>query len=125
MQRVGQEHVVRADRIGPQGESSLIGQAVAIGEGRRYVTALITLDAEALPAYAERLGISDRAIDDLVASPEIEAEVASAVERGNKRLHSNEQIKKFRILALAWVPDSDEITPTDKVKRRVINTKCA
>jgi long-subunit acyl-CoA synthetase (AMP-forming) len=61
----------------------------------------------------------------LVAAPEIQEEVASAVERGNRRLNSNEQIKKFTVLPSVWLPDSDELTPTAKVKRRVINVKYA
>lgn len=108
-----------------KGESSLIGQMVAIGDRRRYVTAVMTLDAEALATYAKTSGLDDRSTEELVASPEIEAEVAEAVRRGNLRLHGNEQVKKFRIISAAWLPDSDEVTPTGKIKRRVINTKYA
>lgn len=108
-----------------KGESSLIGQIIAIGDRRRYVTAVLTLDAEALPVHAKRLGLEDCSVEELVASPEIEAEVAAAVERGNQRLHGSEQVKKFRILSAAWVPDSDEVTPTGKIKRRVVDAKYA
>ena len=108
-----------------KGESSLIGQLVAIGDRRRYVTALVTLDAEALPTYAKKLGLEGASLDELAASPEINAEVAAAVERGNARLHGSEQVKKFHILSTAWLPDSDELTPTAKMKRRVINVKYA
>ena len=107
------------------GESSLIGQVVSIGDRRSYVTALITLDPEAVSTYAKRLGLSDRPLEELVAAPEIQQEVAAAVERGNRRLNSNEQIKKFTVLPTVWLPDSDELTPTAKVKRRVINVKYA
>lgn len=107
------------------GESSLIGQVVAIGDRRKYVTALITLDPEALATYAQRLGLSVRPLDELVATPEIQQEVAAAVERGNRRLNSNEQVKKFTVLPSVWLPDSDELTPTAKLKRRVINAKYA
>jgi long-chain acyl-CoA synthetase len=107
------------------GETSLIGQVVAIGDRRSYVTALITLDPEAVSTYAQRLGLSDRPLEELVAAPEIQQEVASAVERGNRRLNSNEQIKKFTVLPTVWLPDSDELTPTAKMKRRVINVKYA
>lgn len=108
-----------------KGESSLIGQLVAIGDRRSYVTGLVALDPEALSTYAKRLGLVDKPLEDLVTTPEIHQEVASAVERGNKRLNSNEQIKKFTILPTVWLPDSDELTPTAKVKRRVINVKYA
>jgi long-subunit acyl-CoA synthetase (AMP-forming) len=108
-----------------KGESSLIGQVVAIGDRRNYVTALITLDPEAAATVGQRLGLSDRLLDQLVAAPQIQQEVAAAVERGNRRLNSNEQIKKFVVLPSVWLPDSDELTPTAKLKRRVIQTKYA
>jgi long-chain acyl-CoA synthetase len=108
-----------------RGESSLLGPVVAIGDRRKYVTALITLDPEALSTYAQRAGLGDRALEELVATAEVQREVALAVERGNKRLNSNEQIKKFTVLPVVWLPDSDELTPTAKLKRRVINTKYA
>jgi long-subunit acyl-CoA synthetase (AMP-forming) len=107
------------------GESPLIGQVVAIGEGRRYVGALITLDREALPAVAARLGLTGRSVDELVASEEIRAEVQAAVDRGNERLNGNEQVRSFVIVPDAWVPDSDELTPTAKLKRRIIHVKYA
>jgi long-subunit acyl-CoA synthetase (AMP-forming) len=107
------------------GETSLIGQVVAIGDRRNYVTALITLDPEAVSTYAQRLGLNDQPLEELVAAPEIRQEVASAVERGNRRLNSNEQIKKFTVLPKVWLPDSDELTATAKMKRRVINVKYA
>uniref|UniRef100_UPI0015F01569 AMP-dependent synthetase/ligase n=1 Tax=Pseudonocardia pini TaxID=2758030 RepID=UPI0015F01569 len=107
------------------GESPLIGQVVAIGEGRRYVGALITLDREALPAVAARLGLADRSVDELAASEEIRAEVQAAVDRGNEHLNGNEQVRSFVIVPDAWVPDSDELTPTAKLKRRIIHVKYA
>src|SRR6202011_2653217 len=107
------------------GESSLIGQVFAIGDRRSYVTALITLDPEAVSTYAQRFELGDGPYEELVAAPEIHAEVASAVERGNQRLNSNEQIKKFTVLPTVWLPDSDELTATAKMKRRVINVKYA
>jgi long-chain acyl-CoA synthetase len=107
------------------GESSLIGQVVAIGDRRKFVTALITLDPEAMSTYAQRFGLADRPLEELIAAPEIQQEVASAVERGNRRLNSNEQIKKFTVLPTVWLPDSDELTATAKMKRRVIHVKYA
>jgi long-subunit acyl-CoA synthetase (AMP-forming) len=60
-----------------------------------------------------------------VAAPQIQQEVAAAVERGNRRLNSNEQIKKFAVLPSVWLPDSEELTPTAKLKRRAIHAKYA
>jgi long-subunit acyl-CoA synthetase (AMP-forming) len=108
-----------------KGESSLIGQVVTIGDGRRYNTALITLDPEAAPTYARRLGVEAGSFDELVRSPELHAEVAAAVERGNARLMRVEQIKKFTLLPVFWMPDTDEMTPTMKLKRKPIAAKYA
>ena len=108
-----------------RGESSLVGQVVAIGDARSYVTALITLDPEAAPVHAKNLGLEGLSLEELVASPVLLAEVEGIVDRANKRLHGNEQIKKFTVLGSAWLPDTDELTPTAKLKRRVIHVKYA
>jgi len=108
-----------------RGESSLVGQVVAIGDARRFVTALITLDPEAAPVHAQRLGLGDLSLGELVKSPVLVAEVEDIVARANQRLHGNEQIKKFTVLGTAWLPDSEELTPTAKLKRRIINVKYA
>jgi long-subunit acyl-CoA synthetase (AMP-forming) len=92
-----------------KGESSLIGQVVCIGDGRRYNTALITVDPEAAPRYGDGVG----------------AEIERAVAAGNARLSKVEQIKKYTLLETAWLPDSDELTPTMKLKRKPIAAKYA
>jgi long-subunit acyl-CoA synthetase (AMP-forming) len=106
-------------------ESSLIGQVVTIGDGRRYNTALITLDLEAAPMYGRQVGLDGMSFEQLVAAPEIHALIAQAVARGNERLSRVEQIKKFALLPVAWLPDSDELTPTLKLKRKPIALKYA
>jgi len=92
--------------------SPYIGQAVCIGDGRPYNVALITLDPD---------GAAGRAMDD----PVTIAEVAAGVERANSQLSRVEQIKKFKIVAEEWLPGSEELTPTMKIKRRSIDTKYA
>ncbi len=108
-----------------KGESSLIGQVVAIGDGRRYNTALITLDPEAVRAHADRLGIQNGDTAEVAADPAILAEVQAAVDRGNAHLARVESVRKFALLPAAWAPDSDELTPTLKLKRRPIAEKYA
>jgi long-chain acyl-CoA synthetase len=92
--------------------SPLIGQAVCIGDGRPYNVALITLDPD---------GAAGRSMDD----PDTIAEVTAGVERANAQLSRVEQIKKFKIVAQEWLPGSEELTPTMKIKRRSINSKYA
>jgi long-chain acyl-CoA synthetase len=107
------------------GQSSLIGQFVAIGEGRPYVAALVTLDPEALAAQAERLGIEGLSTEEALTSPRVLAEVKAAVDRGNELLNGSEAVRRFAVVSTAWLPDSEELTPTAKVKRRVLNQKYA
>lgn len=108
-----------------RGESSLFAQVVVIGDGRRYVTALVTLDPEALVSQGPSLGLGDSPLSDLLSAPEVVEEIGSAIQRANRRLHSNEQVKKFSIVGPAWMPDGEELTPTAKLRRRVINVKYA
>jgi long-subunit acyl-CoA synthetase (AMP-forming) len=91
--------------------SPLIGQACAIGDGRPYNVALIVPD----PVVAARYRTAD----------DVRAEVQAGVERANSGLSRVEQIKRFAILAEEWLPDSDELTPTMKLKRRHIAQKYA
>jgi long-chain acyl-CoA synthetase len=92
--------------------STLIAQAVAIGDNRPYNVALIVLDAESLAARGA-------AADD----PAIAEEIANSVETANARLSRVEQIKRYEVLSGEWVPGGEELTPTMKLKRRPIERK--
>jgi long-chain acyl-CoA synthetase len=108
-----------------KGESSLIGQVVTIGDGRRYNTALITLDPEAAAGHATRHGLDGASFAEIAAAPETRTVIEAAVERGNERLARVEQIKKFTILTEIWMPDTDVLTPTMKLKRKPIAARYA
>jgi long-subunit acyl-CoA synthetase (AMP-forming) len=105
--------------------SPLIGQCACIGDRRPYNVALIVLDPEAAAAFAHDRGLAGEEIADLAADTEVEAAVAAGVEEANSHLSRVEQIKRFKVLATDWLPDSDELTPTMKLKRRVIAKKYA
>ncbi|MFG1922042.1 AMP-dependent synthetase/ligase [Cryptosporangium sp. NPDC048952] len=98
----------------------LIGYAVAIGDRRPYVTALISLDEEAAPVWAAARGIAS---DVLAAHPLVLAELQAAVDAANSRLARPEQVKKFVVLPAALSPESGELTPTLKLKRRTITDR--
>jgi long-subunit acyl-CoA synthetase (AMP-forming) len=104
-------------------ENELIGQAVAIGNDRPYVAALIVLDDEILPGWAAARGIETGDGAALADHPEVRAEIDRAVESANSRLARVEQIKRYRLLSRPWTPESGEVTPTLKLKRRVIDTR--
>nr|WP_281373686.1 AMP-binding protein [Haloechinothrix aidingensis] len=103
--------------------SSLIGQAVAIGDNRPYVTALIVLDPDAAAARASSLGMSDTSVAAVAKRPEVREEITRAAKEGNERLSRVEQIKRFRLVAAEWEPGGEELTPTLKLKRKPIADK--
>ncbi|MFG2497524.1 AMP-dependent synthetase/ligase [Streptomyces sp. NPDC048441] len=100
-------------------EHPLIGQALVHGDGRSYLVALLVLDAEMAPAWAAARGIRG----DLMESEAVREEVARAVEVANARLNRTEQIKRYRLLGEEWGPETGELTPSLKLRRRVIREK--
>ncbi|HVW35206.1 MAG TPA: AMP-dependent synthetase/ligase [Acidimicrobiia bacterium] len=103
----------------------LIGQACAVGDGRPYMTALIVLDPDVAPAWAKSRGIEFSSLADLAANADVRAEVERCVAEANQRFSQVEQIKKVALLGTEWPPDSDELTPTMKLKRRGVLSKYA
>lgn len=98
----------------------LISEAVVIGEGRRYLTALVTLDAEALARWASGRGkLSD--YEALATDPDLHAEIDRIVEEVNSRHARVENIRKYRILAHDLTVAAGELTPTLKVRRDAVN----
>ena len=104
-------------------EHPLIGQALAYGDNRSYLVGLLVLDAEVAPQWAEQQGITDTDIASLVQHPTVRAAIDQAVEEANRKLSRIEQIKYFTILPEEWTPESEELTPTLKLKRRVVTDK--
>jgi long-chain acyl-CoA synthetase len=105
--------------------SPLIGQACVIGDRRSYNTALIVLDSDFAPAWAGQHGIEDASLETLARDERMRAAVQQGVEAANAKLARVEQIKKFTIVEGDWLPGSDELTPTMKLKRKPIDRKYA
>jgi long-chain acyl-CoA synthetase len=103
----------------------LIGQAAVIGDKRPFISALLVLDAEVAPAWAKQHGVAGGSLTDLAENADVRAEVERNVMEANQQFNSVEQVKKFTLLGEEWLPDSDEMTPTMKLKRRGINEKYA
>ncbi|MCW2789254.1 MAG: AMP-dependent synthetase and ligase [Aeromicrobium sp.] len=106
-------------------ESPLVGHAMVVGDGRPYLVAVLTLDAEIAPLVATRMGIEADSLAELVQHPAIRGAVEQAVEAANARLSRPEQVKTFELLAEEWTAESEELTPTLKLKRRVVTSKYA
>jgi long-subunit acyl-CoA synthetase (AMP-forming) len=105
--------------------SPLIGQACCIGDARPYNTALIVLDADFAPQWADQQGLDGSSLEGLAAEPTVITAVQEGVDRANERLARVEQIKKFTIVPGDWLPGGDELTPTIKLKRKPIAQKYA
>ncbi|MDR9451294.1 MAG: long-chain fatty acid--CoA ligase, partial [Acidimicrobiia bacterium] len=103
----------------------LIGQVCVIGDRRKFLSALIVLDGDMAPPWAERQGLKFDDMASFSQLPEVRAEVQKAVDEANEDVARVEQLKKFIILPNEWTPESDELTPTLKLKRRVIHEKYA
>jgi long-chain acyl-CoA synthetase len=106
-------------------ESPVVGHALAFGDDRPYVVAVLTLDGEVAPVVARARGIEFTDLADLAAKPEIRAMVQAAVDAANTRLSRPEQVKSFELLPTEWTAESEELTPTLKLKRRIVHAKYA
>ena len=103
----------------------LIGQALAFGDRRPYVVALLTLDGDVAPAWARARGIEAGSLAELAEAPAVLAAVAEAVAAANVRLARVQQVKTWRLLPMEWTAETEELTPTLKLKRRVVHAKYA
>ena len=103
--------------------SPIIGQAVAIGDGRKFISALVVLDPQVAPLWAKAQGIETASLAELADAPATIAEVRRALTIANTHLSRVESFKRFTILPTEWSPESEELTPTMKLKRRVIESK--
>jgi long-chain acyl-CoA synthetase len=99
-----------------------ISQAVVVGDRRPYLVALITLDPDEVPAFAQQHGLEPA---DVHKSEEMRAEVQKVVDEVNSKVGRVEQVKKFAILPEDLSQATGELTPTLKVKRNVVNEKFA
>ena len=100
----------------------LVGQACLIADQRPFASALIALDPDDAAAWAKAKG-KPTDLASLSQDADLIADVEAHVTEINKRLHNQEQVKKFTILPMEWSVDSGEVTPTLKMKRKVVNQK--
>ncbi len=103
----------------------LVGQACVAGDRRPYLVALLTVDPDALGAWAGQRDRVGMATEDLLRLPELREEVARQVGEVNRRFSRIEQVRRFAVLDHDWLADSDVLTATMKVKRERVLTKYA
>jgi long-subunit acyl-CoA synthetase (AMP-forming) len=98
----------------------LIATSVCIGDARPYITALIVLEPELAASVT-----GDRDPAHNAAHPAIRDRLCAAVREANENLNSAEQVRRFLIVPDVWLPGTDELTPTMKVRRKPIDAKYA
>ena len=103
----------------------LIGQVMAIGDDRNYISALLVLDPEAAEAWARKHDVPFSSLAEFSQREEVRAAVAEAVEAANSRLARVEQVKRWELLPTDWTVESGELTPSLKLKRHVVSSKYA
>ncbi|MDZ7697346.1 MAG: AMP-binding protein [Deltaproteobacteria bacterium] len=102
-----------------------IQDAVVIGDGRKYLTALILIDEDNVTKYAQDNRIPFTTFADLTQNPEIRKLIESEVVKVNKTLSKVETIKKFELLPRRFYEEDGDVTPTKKVKRRFLEKRYA
>ena len=97
----------------------LVSQCLVVGDGRPFVAALVTMDAEAVRRWAESHG-KHTAVADLVDDPDLRAEVQEAVDSANRTVSQAEAIRRFTILPTDWTEEGGQLTPSLKLRRAVV-----
>jgi long-chain acyl-CoA synthetase len=102
-----------------------VSQVVAIGDGRKYISALLTMDRPAVLQWAERHGMGERTFQDIIDSEEFQKAIAAGIERANAKLEHWETVKRFAILAQEFGVADGGVTPSMKIRRAVISQRYA
>ncbi len=99
----------------------LVSQCMVVGDGKPFIGALVTIDAEALPAWlAAHNKSAGSTAADLVNDPDLRAAIQGAVDNANKAVSNAEAIKMFDILPIDWTEEGGQLTPSLKLKRNVV-----
>jgi long-chain acyl-CoA synthetase len=106
-------------------EHPVVSQAVAVGDGKRFVAALVLLDPDEAAQWAKAHDVDATELTELAIDPTLRQAIQGHINDINDRFSRVEQIKKFCVLDAQWTPDSDELTPTMKVKRTAVYEKYA
>lgn len=98
----------------------LVGQCLVVGDGQPFIAALITLDPDALAAWAQARSVPVRSLHDFSTDPEVRAEIGAAVTEANRAVSQAESIRKFEILPVEWTEELGLLTPSLKLKRAYV-----
>jgi long-chain acyl-CoA synthetase len=117
---VAPQKIERALRASPY-----IAQAVAVGDRRKFIAALVTLDPDRIGLWARERGIAHGDAEELARHPAVHELIGAEIERCNRELAPFESVKRFRILARDLSIEAGELTPTLKIRRRAVAERYA
>ncbi len=100
----------------------LVGQAAAIGDQRPFVSALVVLDPDTAPAWAAQQGI-EGSLEELAQNSDVVAEIERQLVEVMEPFNNAERVKKVKVIGEEWLPDSEMLTPTSKLKRRGVHAR--
>ena len=103
--------------------SPYIKEAIAIGDRRKFVSALIQIDLEATGDWATRNELGYTSFEDLTSKAEVDRLIQEEVRLANERLVRVEQVRRFTLLPKELHQDDGELTATQKVRRSAVNDK--
>lgn len=104
-------------------ESVFIDQLMVIGEGEKFTSAIITANFEALKHWCSENNVETKDKNEILKNEKVHLHFNAIVKEFNKKLGSDEQVKRFRLVKDEWTPASGELSPTLKLKRRIISEK--
>jgi len=104
-------------------EIPYVEQIMVVGENRNFVSALIVPNFLNLSEWCLKNGVAAKTPDEMVKNPEVQKLFKTSIDDKNKNFGQWETIKKFELMPKEWTIESGELTPTTKVKRKVVNEK--
>jgi long-chain acyl-CoA synthetase len=104
-------------------ESEFIDQLMVIGEGQKFTSALISPNWEMLRGWCRENNVNAATLEDAISNKEVVTHFNALVKQINPKLGKDEQLKRVRLVKDEWTPDSGELSPTLKLKRKVIREK--
>jgi len=122
----GGKNVAPAVLEDPIRANPIVGQVVVVGDQKPFISALVTLDPEMLPAWLANNDLpAEMSLADAARDGKVRAEVQRAVDEANRGVSRAESIRKFAILDTEWTEASGHLTPKMSIKRNVILTDFA
>jgi long-chain acyl-CoA synthetase len=107
------------------GNHPLVSKACMVGDGRKFLSMIVALDQEEAPVWAKANGLEYTDLADFSELTEVRDEIERAIKTANEGVSPVEQVKKWIIVPDDWTPDSGEVTPSLKLKRKVVLDKYA